>query len=119
MRGLTLFIETTDPARFRAALTLACAQRALGGRVRLFCHEQAVSMLAPGKDAGDAARGDQGLPDRSQLLAMARDSGVVLIACQTGLALTGRAQTDLLEGVEIGGHLTLLAELGDDRLLAF
>lgn len=117
MRGLTIIAATADGERFRAALSLACAHAALGGGVRLYCHEAAVALLVPGTDPGDDARVAKGLATRAQLLAEALDSGVTLIACQTGLAAEGIAFDTLAAGVEPGGLVSLLAELGDDRLV--
>ncbi len=119
MSGLTVIVATADPERFRAAMTLATAQAALGGRVRVYCHERAVALLctAPDDDGdGAAALAAAGLPDRPALIAMAIDGGVALIACQTGLALVGLEIEDLAGGVEAGGMVGLLASLGDDRL---
>ncbi|MCW3849363.1 DsrE/DsrF/DrsH-like family protein [Sphingomonas sp. LB-2] len=100
MRGLTLLIATRDPARLRAALTLAAANAALGGRTRVYFHEEAVPLLAN--------------PD--PLIATAIETGATLIACQTGLAAAGLSAEELPEGVETGGLIGLLADLGDDRL---
>lgn len=119
MRGLTILIATADPERGRAALTLACAQVALGGRTRLYCHEAAVALLVAGSDPGDEALAAHGLPPRAALLEAARESGVELIACQTGLALAGIAHSELIAGAEAGGLIGLLASLEDDRLVTF
>ena len=104
MRGLTILVATADPARFRAALTLAAAHAALGGRTRLFLHEEAVALLRTADDA------------LSHLVSTAIESGATLIACQTGLARAGLAETDLPAGAETGGLIGLLATLGEDRL---
>lgn len=96
MRGLTLIVVGDDRQRFDAALTIACAQAAIGGRVRLYCHGPAVACLTT-----------------SDLMDTARDLGVALIACQTGLAELGLA---LPEGVAGDGLVGLLSDLGDDRL---
>ena len=100
MRGLTLLVATADPARLRAALTLAAANAALGGRTRVYFHEEAVPLLA----------------SRDPLIATALETGALLIACQTGLAAAGLAADQLPDGVETGGLISLLADLGDDRL---
>lgn len=99
MRGLTLVVATADPDRFRCALLMASAQAALGGRARLYAHEGAVRLLAVPDDA----------------LTTARELGVRLIACQTGLAEAG---LPLPDGVEAGGLVSLMAALDDDRLVA-
>ncbi|MBW4329678.1 DsrE/DsrF/DrsH-like family protein [Stakelama sp. CBK3Z-3] len=118
MRGLTIIVTTADPERFRAALTLAASQAALGGRVRLYCHERAVGLLADRDAASDSPDlAAQGLPGRAELITLAREEGVALIACQTGIALLGLHAASLAKGVEAGGMVGLLATLGDDRLV--
>lgn len=117
MRGLTIIAATGDAERFRAALSLACAHAALGGATRLYCHEAAVTLLVPGDDRDDAGLAARGLASRAQLLTEARESGVALIACQTGMAAAGIAFDTLAPGVEPGGLVSLLAALGDDRLV--
>lgn len=109
MRGLTIIIAGPDPDRLRTALTLACAAAALGSRARLYLHEAAVGLLASNAPA------PLGLPDLSELRAIAEDSGVELIACQTGLALAGLSADT--QRVAAGGLIDLLATLKDDRLV--
>ncbi|WP_374142087.1 hypothetical protein [Sphingomonas sp.] len=46
MTGLTIIVASTDAARFRAAMTTALAQAALGDSVRLYCHEASVALLS-------------------------------------------------------------------------
>lgn len=117
MRGLTIIAATGEVERFRAALSLACAHVALGGAVRVYCHEAAVTLLMPSADPDDAPRAATGLASRAQLLDEALASGVRLIACQTGLAAAGITFDALPAGVEPGGLVSLLASLGDDRLV--
>ncbi len=119
MKGLAIIVASRDPVRFRAALTLAVAQAALGSKVRLYCHEASVALLARAERTDDdtAPLTANGLPDRHGLIAMALAGGVILIACQTGLAVAGLAMGDLAAGVEAGGMMALLANLGDDRLV--
>jgi len=117
MRGLTILIPTPDRVRFRAALSLACAQGALGARVRLFCHEEAVSLLADRADLDHADLAERGLPAIPDLIAAARDIGVTLMVCQTGLSAAALGAEDLYSGVETGGAVGVLATLDDDRLL--
>ena len=104
MRGLTILVVSADPSRFRAALALASAHAALGGRTRLFLHEEAVALL---RAAGE---------DMLHLIATAMECGATVVACQTGLARAGLAETDLPAGAETGGLVGVLATLGDDRL---
>lgn len=119
MTGLTVIVTTPDPVRFRAGLTLSIACAALGGRVRLYCHEASVVLLAHGSrdDDDSAALSAAGLLDRLALIAMAQASGVTLIVCQTGMAMMGLAMDGLATGVEAGGMMGLLADLGNDRLV--
>jgi peroxiredoxin family protein len=98
MRGLTIVVASKEAERFGAACTMASANAALGGRTRLYLHELAVAVLGA----------------EHELLATARELGVEVIACQTGLA--AHAMT-LPDGVVAGGMVSLLAELGDDRLI--
>ncbi|WP_294320627.1 DsrE family protein [uncultured Sphingomonas sp.] len=109
MRGLTIIVTGPDPDRYRAVLTMACAAAALGGRTRVYLHEAAVTLLT----APDLA--PEGLPDLPALRAIADDSGVALIACQTGLALAGLSAD--MQRVAAGGLIDLLATLEDDRLV--
>lgn len=116
VRGLTLIVASGDPERFRAALTLASAHAALGGRTRVYCHEAAVALLA-GDDADAAGLHARGLPSRAELIVTALETGVAIAACQTGLALAGLAESALPAGIETGGLVGLLAVLEDDRLV--
>ena len=103
VRGLTIIVATGDEARFEAALTLASASAALGARTRVYCHGATVVRLAT----------------ETPLIATARDIGVALIACQTGLSDAELSFDALAPGVEAGGMVGLLADLGDDRLVTF
>lgn len=109
MRGLTIVVAGPDADRFRAALTMACAAAALGGRTRVYLHEAAVGLLAVDAFA------PEGLPGSAELRAVATDSGVELIACQTGLALAGLSADT--QRVAAGGLIDLLATLKDDHLV--
>ncbi len=50
----------------------------------------------------------QSVPSISELLEMARDSGVRLVACQMTLDVMGVEQQDLIDGIEFGGLATYL-----------
>ena len=97
MRGLTVIVAGGHAARFEAALTLATAQAALGGRVRVYLHDAAVT-----------------LPLSGALIDTARELGVAFLACQTALDTHGVHPPDWVDG---GGMVGLLADLGDDRLV--
>lgn len=121
MSGLTIIVAGADPARFRAAMTLALTQSAIGGRVRVYAHETAVPMLArlPRDDDDSDTLAENGLPDRLDLIAIALEADVAVIACQTGMAIAGLGIDDLVDGVEAGGLMGVMTTLGDDRLVSF
>ncbi len=50
----------------------------------------------------------QSVPTIRELLEMARDSGVKLVACQMTLDVLGIKQKDLIDGIEFGGLATYL-----------
>jgi hypothetical protein len=104
MRGLTLLVATIDADRYHAALSLAAAQAALGGRARVHLQGQSVALL-------DADRSDI-----RELQTEAVALGVVVTACQTGLA---ERSMPLPPNVEADGLIGLLSSLGEDRLLVF
>lgn len=118
MRGLTLVIADVSSERFRSALTMAVAQAALGGRARVFLDGEAVSLLRePIVGWEDEAYADAGLPTLPQLYADALDAGVSILLCQSGMAMTGAEPRDYDSRVEVGGMVSLLQTLGDDRLV--
>ena len=98
MRGLTIIVTGDDAARFDAALTLANAQAALGGRARVYLHDAAVAV-----------------PLTGPLVDAARELGVTFIACQTAL---DQHRVELAEGVEGGGMVGVMGSLEEDRLVS-
>jgi peroxiredoxin family protein len=50
----------------------------------------------------------QAVPTINELLAMAQESGVKLVACQMTLDVLGMKQSDLIEGIEFGGLATFI-----------
>lgn len=99
LHGLTVIIATGETERFACAVELAASWTALRGDARLFCRGSAVTRL------GDPA------------LVEALAGGVTVIACQTGLAehdIDLSAHDPRIAG---GGMVSLLAELGEDRLV--
>ena len=118
MRGLTIIIADISSVRFRAALSVAASQAALGGKVRLFLSGEAVDLIrmpVDGWDDDDHAA--IGQPDLAALYSEALEAGVGFIVCQTGMALCRAKMSDFDPRVEAGGMVSLLATLGDDRLL--
>ncbi len=119
MRGLTIVVAAAEPIRFRTALELAAATAALGGHARLFLQGGAVALLRPPiVDAGDAAHAASGLPTLAALLEEALGLGVEIVACQSGLQLTAIDAGALDGRIGFGGLVSLLGELGEDRLVA-
>ncbi|MFT3966639.1 MAG: peroxiredoxin [Sphingobium sp.] len=110
---------TDDAERLRGGLTLACAEAALGGSVRLFLQLDAVAMLRPPLVAPrDALHAAQGLPGLAALLDDALELGVTVIACQSGIALAGLAAEALDPRIEMGGPVGVLAgNSADERLV--
>lgn len=117
VRGLTIVLGEAAPERLRTALTLAAANAALGGRTRLFLQGDAVALLRPPLAAPEDARhAAAGLPTLSQLWGEAVGLGMEAIACQSGLALAGMEASALASGVTVGGPVSVLQGLGEDRL---
>ncbi len=117
MRGLTIILAEAAPERFRTALSIAAAHAALGGGARLFLQAEAVALLAPMAAPGDAAHAAVGLPTLATLLDESLGLGVAIVACQSGLHLTGVAADALDPRVQFGGLVSVMQDLGDDRLL--
>jgi predicted peroxiredoxin len=120
MRGLTIILAEASPVRFRSALTTALAAAALGARARLFLDAAAVPLVRlPIEAPDDLDQVRAGLPALGDLLAEALAAGVEVTACQTGLALCAATAADFPPAVTFGGVVGVIADLGEDRLLAF
>jgi predicted peroxiredoxin len=118
MRGLTIVVAEASGPRFRTTLTMAAAQAALGGRARLFLDGGAVALLRPPvADPADDLHTAAGMPALAELLAEALAIGVEIIACQSGLALTGTDAATLEPRIGYGGMVGMLQALGEDRLV--
>jgi peroxiredoxin family protein len=50
----------------------------------------------------------QSVPSIKELLAMAKESGVKLVACQMTMDVLGMKQKDLIDGIEYGGLATFI-----------
>lgn len=120
MRGITIIVSGGDADRLYDALELAAAEAATGASARLFCQGRSVALLAEASPAsGDADRNAAGLPTLAELRLEAVHLGVQILACQGGMALSGYAIDRLGPGVEAGGLIGLLADLGEDRLIVY
>ena len=119
MRGLTIIVAEASPERFRAALTVAAAQAALGARARIFMQADAVGLLKPPiASAADEAHEKAGLPGLAVLLDEALGFGIELIVCQSGMLLCNIEARDLDARMSYGGLVSLMQSLENDRLLA-
>lgn len=117
MRGLTIIVATAEAERFHAALSIAAAQVALGGTARVYLHGGAAALLDDLAAPDDERRASSGLPTLAQLFDEALLLGVTMIACQSGIALAGLGHDRLDHRIQPGGLVSLMAALGDDRLL--
>lgn len=118
MRGLTIVVADMSSERFRAALALAAANAALGGRARVFCQGEAVSVLRPPiQGMEDDSHEDAGQPVLETLFEEALGLGVEVIACQSGLHLTNTDARTLDRRIAQGGLVSLMQTLGEDRLV--
>lgn len=120
MRELRIVVTTADAERLRGALVMAAAQAALGERATVFLQLDAVELFrspigAPQDDAHRAA----GLPSLAMLIEEALGLGVTLLACQSGLSLSGLSVGDLPCGVEAGGPIAFLQQTDNDARLLF
>lgn len=117
MRGLTLVVAAgSDATRLRTALGLAATHAAIGGRTRLFLDGEAVDLIARPDAADDARYAAAGLPSIAELVASCLDLGVAVQLCQSGLALLDRA-AGRDPRLDVGGLTTMMATLGEDRLV--
>ena len=98
MPGLRLILTAHAGERSAAAIEAAAATAALGRPVAILLRGEAVA-----------------LPDTQ--IAMLRDLGVRIVACQTAMAQAGIAAPMLPPGVEPGGMIAFLSEDRDCQLL--
>lgn len=117
---LALLLVSADPARLRAALTLARAEIALGSSASIFLQGEAAVLLKPPiADPRDDAWVAAGEPSLAALLDEALDDGVAISLCQSGLAMAGIEASALDPRIALTGPIAFLAEVrGEMRLLA-
>lgn len=99
-------------------LNIATAAAATDAEVAIFftfeglsiIHKRAESMLTmgPGKEHFVEGFKRANVPTIAELLEIAQESGVKLIACQMTMDVMGLALDDFIEGVEVGGAVTFL-----------
>lgn len=117
---LALLLVSADPARLRAALTLARAEIALGSAASIFLQGEAAALLRPPiVDPRDPAWLAAGEPSLVQLLDETLDDGAAISLCQSGLAMAGIDASDLDSRIALTGPIAFLSEVrGETRLLA-
>ena len=100
VRDLAIIVSG-EGSRLATALSLAAAAAALGGDVAMLFDGASVTALAG--------------PDEA--VSTARDLGVRIVACQTGLADAGMTAADLPAGVTTGGMVSFLAAVGTAQVM--
>ncbi len=117
-RGLTIVVADMSSERFRTALVMAAAQAALGGRARIFLQGEAVSIVrTPIFGMEDEAHETAGLPTLPELIDETLALGVTITGCQSGQALLDATPDQFHPALEWAGMTSVLAELGEDRLV--
>jgi peroxiredoxin family protein len=61
----------------------------------------------------------KGVATAEELLALARESNVRMVACTTSMDLMGLSPKDLVPGIEVGGVATYLGDASDSRITLF
>ncbi|MDP9727106.1 DsrE/DsrF/DrsH-like family protein [Alicyclobacillus tolerans] len=99
-------------------LNIAMAATATDAEVTIFftfdglgiIHKNSEQMLsfAPGNEHYEEGFKTANIPPVSQMLAMALESGIKLIACQMTMDVAGLKKEDFIDGVEVGGAVTFL-----------
>ena len=99
-------------------LNIATAAAAMDSEVGIFftfegltiIHQEAVHKLNMGPDKEHFVEGfkQANVPSVSELLEVARESGVRMIACQMTMDVMGLTKDSFIAGIEIGGAATFL-----------
>ncbi|WP_018131615.1 DsrE/DsrF/DrsH-like family protein [Effusibacillus pohliae] len=99
-------------------LNIATAAAATEAEVAIFftfealaiIHKDAANMLTMGAGKEHYMEGFKraNVPSIPELVEIAKESGVKLIACQMTMDVTGMKKEDFIDGVEVGGAVTFL-----------
>jgi len=99
-------------------MNIAMAAAATDAEVTIFftfeglgiIHKDVANMLsfAAGNEHYEEGFKKSNIPPISQMLEMAQESGVKLIACQMTMDVTGLEKEHFIDGVEIGGAVAFL-----------
>ncbi len=118
--GILLLSGEHDRAHY--AFVLATGAAALGRRVVLFATNAGCRALLAdwsglaeaGRDARVRQRGVAGI---GELREAAMELGIRMIACEAGLRAEALADAKLMEGVEVAGVATFLAETAGGQIV--
>ncbi|QSO52357.1 DsrE/DsrF/DrsH-like family protein [Alicyclobacillus curvatus] len=99
-------------------LNIATAAAASDAEVTVFCtfdglmmiHKQAEDLLTLGPGREHLAEGFKRaqVPSLSEMLSLAKETGVKFIACQMTMDVMGIQLDDLMDGIDVGGAVTFL-----------
>lgn len=99
-------------------LNIATAAAATDADVEIFftfeglsiIHKQSADMLkmAPGNEHFAEGFKRANVPSIAELLEIAQESGVKMIACQMTVDVMGLRKEDFIDGIEVGGAVTFL-----------
>ena len=117
-RGLKLIFLEDSHARVHGGLSLAVAAAAMDRPTALFFQGVAVRALAASRCwAADPPLRESGIATISDLLAQARELGIGITACESGMHMAGVRAEELRGGVETGGLIGFLAGSADAELV--
>ncbi len=125
-KRIAIICANGDLAAAYKTLNIATAGAAMGAEVGIFftfgglqvLHRQASAQLPapPGMEGIGGALAAHQVPSVPELLAMAREMGVKLVACQMTMDVMGVRAEDLIDGIEVGGAATFLAFASDAQV---
>lgn len=106
--------------RAHYAFVLATGAAAIGREVVLFATNAGCLALTGALDGDprEALAADRGVAGLAELRAAARELGVRLIACETGLRMTDIDAAALAPGVEVSGVVTFLSAVGAGSIVS-
>ncbi len=121
-RPLAILLTSAGHGKVHAAFVLAAGAAALGRPVVLFATNAGCrALLADLGGLEDAGREQRvqaaGVAGLAELREAARELGVRLIACESGLRAEGLHTAPLCPGVEVAGVATFLVAAGNGQIV--